>query len=116
MTSNRNGFPRDRGAERARWVSKYRGSGLSLKEFAQRHGLSAGQLRYWVYGPVKAQGAEKPGLVFQEVRLPEASVPPVAWGAEVGLPNGTTVRLARGTDWAWAEALVECLRRPCLSR
>jgi len=115
VTSNRNGFPTDRGAERTRWVTKYRGSGLSLKEFAERHGLSAGQLRYWVYGPAKAQAAEESWLVFQEVRLSEAAVTPGPWSAEVGLPNGTTVRLARGADWEWAKGLVECLRRPCSS-
>jgi hypothetical protein len=113
MTSNRNGFPTDRGAERARWVSQYRGSGVSLKEFAQRHGLSEGQLRYWVYGLAKGTSTKEPGLVFQEVRLPTPALSPGSWSTEIGLPNGTTVRLARETDVAWAMALIDSLRRPC---
>ena len=116
MTSKRNGFARDRGGERARWVSQYRGSGVSLREFAQRRGLSEGQLRYWVYGRAKAQAAEEPGLMFQEVRLAAPASSAGSWSAEIGLPNGTTVRLARGTDWQWAKGLVECLRQPCSSR
>ena len=103
----------DRGAERARWVTKYRGSGLSLKEFAEQHGLSAGQLRYWVYGLGKAERAEEPGPVFHEVHLPAAALKAGSWVAEIGLPNGTTVRVARETDVAWASALIDSLRRPC---
>ena len=115
MESKRNGFARDRGAERGRWVSQYRGSGVSLKEFAQRHGLSEGQLRYWVYGRAKVTSTKEPGLVFQEVRLPAPALSAGSWSAEIGLPNGTTVRLARGTDWQWAKGLVECLGQPCSS-
>lgn len=105
----------DRGAERARWVIKYRGSGLSLKEFARRHGMSAGQLHYWVYRATKAPAAPATGLMFQEVRLSQAAITPSPWTAEVGWPNGTTVRLARGTDWEWTQGLMECLSRLCSS-
>ncbi len=103
----------DRGAERARWVGQYRASGLGLKQFAERHGLGTGRLHYWVYGLSKARVAKASAPVFQEVRLPALAVTPRAWSAEVGLPDGTTVRLARGTDPGWTRALVECLRRPC---
>jgi hypothetical protein len=51
--------------------------------------------------------------VFQEVRLTAATATPAPWIAEVGLSNGTTVRLARETDVAWAMALIDSLRRPC---
>jgi len=115
VTTNRNGIPLDRAAERARWVNQYRASGLGLKQFAERHGLSAGQLRYWVYGPTKPQVAKAPVPVFQEVRLAAAAATPTPWSAEVGLPDGTTVRLVRGTDVTWTTALVESLRRPCSS-
>lgn len=87
---------------------------MSLKAFAERHGLSAGQLRYWVYGLGKAVAVE-PVPMFQEVRL-ATTVTPGAWIAEVGLADGTTVRLGRGTDWEWAKGLVESLRTPCLPR
>ena len=53
--------------------------------------------------------------VFQEVRLAGAGFTPATWSAEVGLPDGTRVRLARGTDPGWMKALVECLRQPCSS-
>lgn len=115
VTSNRNGRATGRGAERARWVSQYRGSDLSMQEFAERHGLRVGQLRYWVYGSAKAPAAAEPGLVFQEVRLPAPALSAGSWSAEIGLPDGTTVRLARGTDWEWAQGLVEGLHRLCSS-
>jgi hypothetical protein len=105
----------DRGAARARWVGQYQASGLGLKQFAEKHGLSTGQLRYWVYGlPQRRRG---PGSVpvFREVRLAAAVTPPAPWSAEVGLSDGTTVRLVRGVDVAWTLSLVEGLRRPCSS-
>jgi len=114
MKSDPGGVSASRGAERARWVREYRGSGMSLKAFAKRHGMSAGQLHYWVYGLDKA-GAADPVPMFQEVQW-ATTVTPGAWIAEVGLPDGITVRLARGTDWKWAKGLVESLRTPCLPR
>jgi hypothetical protein len=109
----RNGHQADCGAERARWIQKYRTSGLSLKEFAGRHGLSQGQLHYWVYQSVKQERRSVSGPVFQEVRLSAPAATSRGWIAEVGLPDGTTVRLVRGADVEWAQAFVECLRRPC---
>ena len=103
----------DRGAERARWIGRYRASGLSLKQFAERHGLSPGQLHYWVYQSPKREKASRSVPIFQEVRLSAPAVTPGAWSAEVGLPDGTIVRLVRGTDVDWTKALVESLRRPC---
>jgi hypothetical protein len=110
---NGNGLETDRGGERARWVTKYRASGMGLRRFAGQHGLRVGQLHYWVYGgrkpPVLAQRAP----LFREVRLAEMSPTPSPWTAEVVLPDSTTVRLGRGMEVTWATALVECLRRPC---
>jgi hypothetical protein len=51
--------------------------------------------------------------MFQEVRLSAPAATARGWSAEVGLPDGTTVRLVRGTDVEWLQGLVECLRRPC---
>ena len=108
---DRNGQALDRGAERARWVEQYRASRLGLRRFAQRHGLRFGRLHYWVYGSSKRERAS----MFQEVRLCGPPAPAKVWSAEVGLPDGTTVRLVRGTEVEWIQALVECLRRPCSS-
>jgi len=105
----------DRNAERARWVRRYRSSGLGLRQFAERQDLSPGQLRYWVYGPTAARRSKAPAPVFHEVRFPAPTALPVPWSTEIGLPDGTTVRLARGTDVAGTIALIECLRRPCSS-
>jgi transposase-like protein len=69
----------DRGAERARWIGRYRASGLSLKRFAEQHGLSSGQLHYWVYGSSKRKEAPMSVPVFQEVSWPASQ------GASVGL-------------------------------
>ena len=115
MKRDRNGHLSDRGTERARWVGQYRASGLGLKQFAEQHGLSTGRLHYWVYGSSKSPVAKASAPVFREMRLPAVAVAPAPWSAEVGLPDGTTVRLVRGTDMAWTLALVECLRRPCSS-
>lgn len=115
MKRERNGHQADRDAERARWIQKYRTSGLSLKEFAGRHRLSPGQLHYWVYGSIGRNRTPVSVPVFQEVRLSAPAAASRGWIAEVGLPDGTTLRLVRGADVEWTQALVECLRRPCSS-
>jgi len=113
MKRDRNGALTDSGTNRARWVNKYRASGLSLSQFAQRHGLRPGQLHYWVYQMPKPPVNQASMPTFQEVHLPAAAVPFGSWSAEIGWPNGTTVRLAREADVAWVMALIDCLRRPC---
>lgn len=104
----------DRDGERVRWVKKYRASGMGLKAFAQRHGLKPGQLHYWVYQRPPPLGAWEAGPTFQEVRVPIAALSAGSWSAEIGLADGTTVRLAREADVAWAKALIDRLRGPCL--
>jgi hypothetical protein len=109
----RNGKLTDRGSKRERWVQKYRESGLGLREFAQRHGLRPGQLHYWVYQSPQTPEPRGPLPAFQEVRLPAGALTGGSWITEIGLPNGTTVRLAREADVAWAIALIDSLRRAC---
>ena len=113
MKSERNGFPLDRDAERVRWVNKYRTSGMGLKQFAHRYGLKRGQLHYWVYQRSLRGAARMPAPTFQEVRLPIPTLSAGSWSAEIGLANGTTVRLARDADVVWAKALIDSLRGPC---
>lgn len=50
---------------------------------------------------------------FQEMKLAAPAPNRGLWSAEIALPNGTTMRLARETDAAWATALIDSLRRPC---
>lgn len=99
---------------RGQWVRQYRASGMGLKQFAQQHGLKPGQLHYWVYQTSRRPpgGAAMPR--FQEVLLTTPASSAGAWGAEIGLPNGTTLRLTREADVAWAQALLDSLRQPCL--
>ena len=114
MKRHREGAGTDCGGERARWVREYRASGKGLKRFADEHGLSAGQLHYWVYGGCVAKVTRSVAPVFQEVVLPAAmSAKQADWEAEIALTDGTRIRLSRGVDVAWAANLVKSLRPPC---
>ena len=93
-------------------MQRYRASGLGLKRFAAEHGLPAGQLHYWTYSPRVSTAATNPP-VFQEVTgiTPWKNAP--SWAAELGLPDGTTVRLDGRAEVAWVKQLVESLRLSC---
>jgi hypothetical protein len=105
--------PSPYGGEREQWVKRYRASGQTAREFAGQHGLRLSQLRYWVYQAPKPPVSAAILPAFQEVHLPAALSTAGSWAAEIGLPHGTTVRLARETDVTWALALIDSLRRPC---
>lgn len=100
-------------SERARWVARYRASGLGLKRFAVEHGLSPGQLHYWVYAPGPVPTAEAGAPVFQEVRLSGSVTSPSGWAAEIVLSSGATVRLREGAAADWAGALIQALGGSC---
>ena len=97
--------------ERAKWVKRYRESGLGLKDFAAEHGLKAGQLHYWVYAPAPVAEAVAP--VFREVRLAGNVAAAARWGAEVALSCGLVVRVSEATEPEWAGTLVAALARSC---
>lgn len=105
-------------ADREHWVRRYRQGGLSLKCFAERHGLRPTQLHYWIYGARRpsANGRPPPSVaepppVFREVLLPRH--PSGDWAAQITWPDGLDVRIARDADPAWIGTLVDHLRRPC---
>jgi len=100
-------------AARARWVERYRASGLGLKCFAAEHGLKPGQLHYWVYTPGPVPASEPGAPVFQEVRLTGGGASVGGWAAEVVLPSGFTVRLREGAAPEWAGALLATLDGLC---
>lgn len=100
--------------ERARWVARYRASGLGLKRFAAEHGLPPGQLHYWVYAPVAVSNGTAVAPVFQEVRLTGRATCPSGWAAEILLSSGATVRLREGAAPEWAGALIQALGGSCL--
>jgi transposase-like protein len=98
--------------ERVRWVKRYQESGVGLKRFAEEHGLRAAQLHYWVYGRPRATptSAQPPEPMFQEVIVARPLAGTGDWSAEIGLPNGSCLRLRGGTDPAWVGALLEQVR------
>jgi hypothetical protein len=99
--------------ERARWVARYRASGLGLKRFASEHGLKPGRLHYWAYTPGLASSAQSVTPVFQELRLGDTLSGSTGWGAEVVLSNGATVRLRAGVAPEWVGALIQALGGSC---
>ena len=101
-------------AQIAGWVSRYRGSGLGLRQFAERHGLPATRLHYWVYQKHRTPAAAAPAAVagFQEVNL-VGSRPVQNWAVEVSLPAGPVARFSGTAPPAWIGAVMEALRRPC---
>lgn len=100
-------------AERARWVERYRASGLGLQRFADEHGLKPGRLHYWVYAPGLASPRETVTPVFQELRLSGNLAGSSGWAAELLLPSGLTVRLRDGAASEWVGALVQALGGSC---
>jgi hypothetical protein len=79
-------------AERDQWLERFRRSNLSQAAFAQTHGLPLSTLRYWLYHRRRSPQRPTPAPRWQEIRLPGWSTA-AGWGAEIGLPDGRTVRL-----------------------
>lgn len=101
-------------AGRARRVTQYRASSLSLSQFAERHGLKPGQLHYWAYRSPEPPTNQASIPTFREVRLPAAAMTSRSWSTETRLPNGTTARLARAfvRVGGWPVVIVDGLKRP----
>lgn len=76
--------------ERAAWVRRFEGSGLTRGEFALRHGLGRSTLDRW-----RSQRASMPTAAPP---LREVSLAPLLgqlpWIAEVQRPDGLTLRLS----------------------
>ena len=98
--------------EPCEWVDRYRSSGLSLRDFAQRHRLGAGRLHYWVYGKRQRGRANGQGMRFQEVRL-EPLLAGLNWIAEVDLPGAVRLRVSGAASPAWVVEVVQALRGAC---
>jgi hypothetical protein len=90
---------------------------VGLRRFAREHGLRYTQLHYWLYGTRRsgdgtaAVSNPDAGPAFREYIVPRASAGD--WAAEIALPDGTSLRVSRGADPAWAGVLLDQLRRPC---
>jgi len=93
--------------QRAKWVRRYERSGLSQREFAERHRLGLFTLRKWISQDGKQALSGRNGKpVWQELKLDGVSGAS-RWAAEVVRPDGFVVRVAQDTPSA---LLAELLR------
>lgn len=101
--------------ERERWASAFSASGKTHAEFAREQGLTVSTLRRWVR---EQAGDSSPGpesVTLQEVDLSrllgqEAIAGAGMWEAEIRLPSGVVIALARGTPVVRVRELVEAVR------
>jgi transposase-like protein len=101
------------GSRRRRWTSKqrqrflarYHRSQLTLKEFANLHGVGLSTLSKWLRLERDAMPAR---VKFQEVQLPN---PASRYPVEVVSPKGWIVRLQNGSDVKSLPELLQAL--PC---
>ena len=102
-------------------LSRYRASGLGLKQFARQQGIPPGRLHYWLYQKQPGPGAGRRAKLgpsaarplFQEIQLGTRSEPVGRWAAEVSLPSGLAVRFDPVATAEWIGAVVQTLQRPC---
>lgn len=100
-------------AQRAEWVRRFGESGLSIREFSQRHGLALSTIQRWVASSrtsasaVAAPPRSEP-VAFTEVKVSALAAGP-NWAAELCRPNGSILRLTRELS----PALLEQLLRVC---
>jgi hypothetical protein len=103
--------------EIAALIGRYRGSGLTLKDFAREQGLPPGRLHYWLYEkhrPVHPlSSGVAPAPLFQEVKLAAGAGLVASWAAEVSLAPGVAVRFSAAAQPGWIGAVVRALERPC---
>jgi transposase-like protein len=88
--------------ERAKWVSRWRASGLSCDRFARDHGLSPSTLYRWL----QHAGRAEPSAGFTEVRVVGAVV---GASLEVQHPSGCVVRVSGAVDEAQLAAVLRTL-------
>lgn len=114
MNVNRNGEERLAPEERQAWVQRFRNSGLSLRQFAEEHGIKPTRLHYWVY---EAGGYGRSGGAVVTPRFQELALPAVArgsgWALERQSADGSVTRVAAGVDSAWVGAVMRELRGVC---
>ena len=92
--------------ERAEWVKRFMGSGLTQAEFARQHGLGYPALRKWI-GQYRRREASELGTsgLWQEVKVPVVSGT-ARWVAEVVRPDGWVVRVAQDASPTFLEMLL----------
>jgi len=89
--------------EQAKWVARYRASGLSYGRFAAEHGLSVSTLQRWVRR--LEAGPARPAPAFAEVRVVGGALGLL----EVQHPHGCVVRVTGAVDEAQLTAVLRVL-------
>jgi len=93
------------------WVGEWQASGLSLRAFCQRRGLTIASFYAW-RRVLQRRAAEK--AAFVPVQVVADAVPTQASALEVVLADGRAVRVAPGFDVATLRQLLAVLEgRPC---
>jgi hypothetical protein len=108
-----NGRARDERKERQwrRWIGEWQASGLSVRAFCERRGLTVGSFYAW-RRVLQQRAAEK--AAFVTVQVVAEAAPDRASALEVVLADGRTVRVAPGFDAATLRQLLAVLEgRPC---
>src|SRR5215468_1147179 len=94
-----------------RWIGEWQASGLSVRAFCQRRGLTVASFYAW-RRVLQRRDAER--ARFVPVQVLADAVPTQATALEVVLSDGRTVRVAPGFDAATLRQLLAVLEgRPC---
>ena len=107
------GRARDERKERQwqRWIGEWQASGVSVRAFCQRRGLTVASFYAW-RRVLQRRDAER--ARFVPVQVLADAVPTQATALEVVLSDGRTVRVAPGFDAATLRQLLAVLEgRPC---
>jgi hypothetical protein len=110
--SERYGRKRSTAEERAAWVERFRGSGLSQREFVLRNGLSLTTLQSWLYS--KERQSRRPAAVkFAELKLADTfQASNSGWAAEIEA-GAIKVRVRPDVDPRWIGEMIHQLARAC---
>jgi hypothetical protein len=95
-----------------RRIEQWQASGLSVRDFCARHGLSTASFYNW-RRVLERRAAEEPAT-FVPVQVVADAVPDQASALELVLADGRSVRVAPGFDAATLRQLLALLEgRPC---
>jgi transposase len=94
-----------------RWIDQWRSSGLCVRAFCARHGLTTASFYNW-RRVLERRAADEPAFV--PVQVVADTIPAQTSALEVVLADGRTVRVAPGFDAATLRQLLAVLEgRPC---
>jgi len=107
-----------RAREMRRVLARWQRSGLTLREFGEKRGITLSTLTWWrrVFrdaGDEKGNGAAaETTMVFTEVR-PPVNLPRTPAFVEIVLPRGHIVRVPAGADTATLRRVLQALQMTC---